>query len=577
MNRLARFTTLGLALAVAACGGPPSAGDDDGVVPPDAREIDAPLDAPLPMVGPEVDGKLVINEVMAINALSGTDATGAAGDWLEIYNPTAVDISLQDYAITDDFMAPRKHILGGGVVVRAHGYKVLWADNQPGRGNDHLRFSLDGDLGDLALTRPDGTFIDRVHYDKQETDFSAAREPDGSDAWVIEWHPSLGAANPAGSGQPIGVENVANPPEAIPAAGDLSEQVVGYDMQPSFELAISNEGIAALRAQPREYVRAAVTFRGRSYGPVGIKLKGGNSFTDIDHKPSFHVNVNKFVDGAQLFGLTDLTLNNMDDDYSMLHERLSYWVARHVGVPASRCNHARVTVNGTIYGLYANVETVKGRMVKRWFEMPDGPLFEATDVDFEAQYIAQYQLKSGPDDRSMLTGLATALTIADPDEALAAAAAFIDLNEFRKYWAMAAVIGQLDSFPYSFPGDDIFLYADPTHKLTILPWGMDETMSAADFDVTTTSSVLAAKCKASPTCFQAFVDQTWDTLTAVESMGWVTERQRIVDQIAPSVAWDTRKRYTASEVAAGQDASYWFAQERRLWLTMYLPPRSPSP
>ena len=575
MNRAASFAALGLALAVAACSG--SSGDDDGVVPPDARDIDAPLDAPLPMVGPEIDGKLVINEVLAINASSGTDATGAAGDWLEIYNPTAVDISLQNYAVTDDLMAPRKHIIGGGVVVAAHGYLVLWADNEPGRGNNHLRFSLDGDLGDLALTRPDSTFIDRVHYQQQETDFAAAREPDGSDAWVIEWHPSLGAANPAGSGQPIGVENVAQPPEAIPAAGDLSEQLLGYDAMPVFGLTISEADLGRLRTSPRAYVHAMVSVRGRDYGPVGVKLKGGNSFTDIDHKPSFRINVDEYVPGAQLFGLTDLTLNNMDDDLAMIRERLSYWVTRRVGLPASRCNHARLTVNGTIFGLYSNVETVKGRMMKRWFEMPDGPLFEATDVDFQAEYIPQYQLESGPDDRAMLTGLANALTITDPDQALAAAAAFIDLNHFRKFWAMSSVVGQLDSFPYSFPGDDIFLYADPSHKLTILPWGMDETFLAADFNVTTVSSVLATKCKASPTCFQAYVDATWDLLASVETMGWEAERQRVIDQIAPSVAWDTRKRYSADDVTTNQLATYWFMHERRLWLTMYLPPRSPSP
>ena len=142
MNRLASFTTLGLALAVAACGGPPSAGDDDGVVPPDAREIDAPLDAPLPMVGPEVDGKLVINEVMAINALSGTDATGAAGDWLEIYNPTAVDISLQNYAVTDDLMAPRKHIIGGG-----KGTTILGSGATTGVGSAFLPAALTLGIG----------------------------------------------------------------------------------------------------------------------------------------------------------------------------------------------------------------------------------------------------------------------------------------------------------------------------------------------------------------------------------------------------------------------------------------------
>ena len=48
-----------------------------------------------------------------------------------------------------------------------------------GRVEEHSWLAREG--GDLALMRPDGSFIDRMHYGAQETDFSAAREPDGSE------------------------------------------------------------------------------------------------------------------------------------------------------------------------------------------------------------------------------------------------------------------------------------------------------------------------------------------------------------------------------------------------------------
>src|SRR6185503_1437004 len=148
--------------------------------------------------------------------------------------------------------------------------------------------------------------------------------------------------------------------------------------------------------------------------------------------------------------------------------------------------------NGQAYGLYANVETVKKQMMGRWFDDNDGPLFEATDVDFRPADVARYELENGPDDRTLLTGLANALTLSDPDAAIAAAAAFIDMDELLNFWAVLAVIGQFDSFPYSIPGDDYFVYADPTtQRLQVIPWGMDETFKAGDVDVTNFSSVLA--------------------------------------------------------------------------------------
>ena len=68
---------------------------------------------------------------------------------------------------------------------------------------------------------------DRVALGAQEVDFSAAREPDGSKLWGVEWHASPGAAHPTGAGQPVGPEDVTQPPEQIPAAGDLSERILG--------------------------------------------------------------------------------------------------------------------------------------------------------------------------------------------------------------------------------------------------------------------------------------------------------------------------------------------------------------
>ncbi|HTM19491.1 MAG TPA: lamin tail domain-containing protein, partial [Kofleriaceae bacterium] len=283
-------------LVLAACGG----GGDDDI--PDPTQ-------------PQNDKAITINELMADNALSVPDA----GDWIELHNAGPDDVNLRGYTVTDDLTAAGA-VIPDDRVVPAGGWLVI--DLQG------IDVDLPREGGQVGLARPDGSWVDRLTYDEQEVDFSAAREPDGSDAWVVEWHVSPGAANPDGDGAPVGEENADDPPEAIPAAGDLSERILGYDVMPELELQISDAGVASLLADPRTYVEATIVFDGRSYGPVGLRLKGNKSFLPFDQKPSLRINVDQFVTGAKFFGLDDLTLDNMSSDRSMLHERMSYWIAR---------------------------------------------------------------------------------------------------------------------------------------------------------------------------------------------------------------------------------------------------------
>jgi hypothetical protein len=527
-----------------------------------------------PAVPPDVDSQLVINELMAANALTMKDETGAARPWIEILNPTDRDVPLRGYGVTDDLAAPLKGVIGDAVVP-AHGYLVVWLDGNTGVGPTHVAAYLSKAGGSVGLARPDGSFIDQLGYGAQETDLSAAREPDGAATWAIEWHVSPGAANRAGNGQS---GPPATDPEVVPAAGDPSDRILGYDQMPQFSLTIGAAEIQSLLTAPDTYVPATLTYEGRDYGPVGVHLKGMQSFEPIDRKPSLRINIDKFAPAAAFFGLKDLTLNNMHSDFSMMHERIAYWVARKAGVPASRANHALLTVNGQSYGLYTNVETVKKHILSRVFGDNTGSLFEATDVDFRAQYIPFYDLVAGPDDRSLLSGLAAALTATDPADAMNAAAAYADVDQFTRFWALCAVVGQLDSFPYSDPGDDYFTYANPaTGRLAFMPWGIDESFYAGDVDINAVHSVMALQCKASSACYTKFVDNVWDIMALVEQLDWVAEHGRVAAQIAPFVAQDTRKWYTTGQATMYQEDMWFFISERRQYITAWIPGPSGAP
>jgi hypothetical protein len=531
-------------------------------------------------VGAEIDGQLAINEIMPLNVLTATDSNGTAAPWIELYNPTDVAVSLDGYALTDDTSAPRKAPLPSGTKVAAHGYVVLWCDGLPGGGPGHVGVQLNPSGGSLALARPDGSFIQQLTYGAAEVDMSAAREPDGAASWVVEWAVSPGAANPAGGATAATAPAPSAGVETVPAAGDQSENILGYDLVPQIELDIPDDGIASLRAQPSTWVQAQLKYAGRSYGPVGVNLRGTRSFQTIDGKAGFRVNIAKYVKDARFFGLKELTLNNMTTDLSMMHERLAYWAVRQAGgLPGLRSNHALVTVNGQPYGLYANVETPKEQFLARWFTNPTGPMFSIHYADFTSQFLAGFEPQAGPDDMTMILGTTNALTLSPPDAAMMAASQFIDEHELTRYWAACVVIGQFSSkWPYAADGEqvgnDAGLYADPTtQRLWFIPEGTDDTFYSATFDFRKTNSLLTNTCEKSPSCYQDFTTQMWEILGTLEQVDWVAEHDRVAAQTAPYISMDTRKPYSDADVASYRDQMRYFMTGRRQTLAAFVPPQ----
>ncbi len=552
-------------------GGLGSAGADGGVAtpPPDAAAVD-----------PSVDGQLSINEIMADNVLTTKDDTGAPSPWFEIYNPSSQDVPLGGYGITDDFSAPKKSVLPAGTVVPAGGFLLLWADGNPAAGAAHVAILLSSGGGSLGLARPDGSFIDRLTYGAQVTDMSAAREPDGSDNWVAaEWTVSPGTANPTGSGHPRAAQADADPAETIAAAGDVSDRVLGYDLIPQFELKIADADIASLRSSPDTWVPATLVYEGRSYGPVGVDLKGTASFMTIDQKPGFRVNINKFTKGAKFFGLKEFLLNNMATDPSMLHERLAYWIARQMGgVPASRCNHSWVTMNGQALGLYATVEEPRSQLMANYFTDASGGVFTINYADFQTQYLANFQYDDGSMDTTLITDAMAALAMQPADAAITAAAQSVNLKEFTRFWAIVVLTGKWGGWPYAATnepaGANAEIYTDPTTKqINFIPTGINDALSTADYDfVNQVKSVLARDCAATPSCYQQFADQLMEVDAKATQLGWKAEEERVAAQIAPYVPMDTKKPYSNDDVAMYQTQAGYFISGRDSYIQKYLMP-----
>lgn len=526
----------------------------DGATPP-------PADAgPPPPV--QADAQLRINEFMASNQFTINDDQGRASDWIELFNPGAAAVDLAGYRITNGFDEAARHsVLPAGVRIEAGGYLVLWADGRSQVGPTHLRFNLERAGGSIGLNRPDGSFIDRVDYAAQTSDISAARTPDASTAWQTLWEVTPGGPNPDGRGRPSPDE-----PRARADAAPSFDQAVQrlFDGLPEFHLTVADEHIQALRDDPRTYVPAMFTYNGRTIGPVGVRIKGQNSFLPIDVKPSLKIHIGYDNGNARFHGLEYVTLNNMRSDNSMIKEVVGYYMARTVGLFASRAGHALLYLNDEFYGVYTNLENIDPLFLNQWFADTSGPLYEGYDVDFRPEMVNRacqdsedpnrpgcFELESGRDDRTSLVGLANALTQPGPD-ALVQAEQFVSFDQFHLYWAVCANIGQFDSFPYSNPGDDYHLYVEPESGLiTLIPWGMDETFLAGR-DVTRATSVLATRCLEDAACREGWYQQVWlvnDTMNAIDLAAEVDARAAVIE---PYVALDDHKPYTNEQVAAEQ-------------------------
>jgi hypothetical protein len=143
---------------------------------------------------------LYINELMASNKRTIADEKGKYEDWVEIYNGEAVDVEMGGMRMAQDMNSPGKWWeVPAGVHVPAHGFLVLWADNDPNQGPLHMTFGLSKDGETLMLLDTRGhsaAVIDTVTFGAQTSDVSYGRRGDGGSQWRFMTTPTPGRANP---------------------------------------------------------------------------------------------------------------------------------------------------------------------------------------------------------------------------------------------------------------------------------------------------------------------------------------------------------------------------------------------
>ena len=136
---------------------------------------------------------VIINEVMAANRTTLSDADGDYSDWIELYNGASSPLSLTGCALSDDDVNQRKWVFPE-FTLQPGEYKIVFASGKDRReGELHVNFKLSTAGEGLRLYDPEGNVISWVEYDSLEKETSLSRLPDGG--VTTELRPTPGYEN----------------------------------------------------------------------------------------------------------------------------------------------------------------------------------------------------------------------------------------------------------------------------------------------------------------------------------------------------------------------------------------------
>lgn len=315
-----------------------------------------------------------------------------------------------------------------------------------------------------------------------------------------------------------------------------------------FDIVLSPDAIASLNEEPKTYVQADLTVTVDGVPivltDIAVRIKGNyGSLRTLEQKAAFLMSFDRYVDKQKLLGLEKLAVNNMVQDPSMQREQLGYELFRAGDAPAPRAGHAVVTVNGEPYGLYTTVETADDEVfLDKWFGSDKGNMYEgAYGVDLFAGSVEGFDQDNGDDiDFMDVKQLVEDLdSIVDPEQFVATASQWIDLDRYLTFAATELYLGHWDG--YAWTRNNYFMYRDPADlRWTWIPWGVDQIM--VDYlDPFGGQGRISQMCAASLECRMMLAEKVTEVVARVDELGLAGEAQTLADALRDAAEADPRK------------------------------------
>ncbi len=287
-----------------------------------------------------------------------------------------------------------------------------------------------------------------------------------------------------------------DPDATLPDATTAGAEVVFDETQlRTFDLEIAADDWQWLQdnARAEEYVPATLHYDGGTWGPIGVRYKGGYGTLTLCFdgagnrtcpKLSMKLKFNEYDPDLRFFGLKKLNLHSMIRDPSKLHDRIAYGVYRDAGVVAPRAVHGNVVVNGDLQGLFAVVEEIDGPFARDRFGA-DGNVYKEVWPSYTTPGPYESALVTNEDapDVDRMVRFAQALAAANDATFRATLDTWMDVPALARYLAADRLVDAWDGIVawYQVGGPafnhNYYWYEDPAaDQMTLIPWDMDNSM-----------------------------------------------------------------------------------------------------
>ena len=241
---------------------------------------------------------------------------------------------------------------------------------------------------------------------------------------------------------------------------------------------------------------ADVTWNGYTVRNAGVRSRGTGS-RDA-RKPGLRITFDEYVDDQTFAGLKGLVLDNFRQDPGMMKESLSMALFARMGLAAPRVSHARVYVNDDYLGLFAVIEPIDKRFLRRTLGEDGGYLYEfewAGAYHFEwlgddpLRYAEMFESETRENETpaqrfATLVQMITATTRESTSSWERTMGRYFDFERLFAYLAVENFLSDHDGLAGDWGINNFYLYRfAASDRFQFLPWDKDVNFREVDRDV----------------------------------------------------------------------------------------------
>ena len=427
-------------------------------------------------------------------------------DFVEVYNTGTTSVNLAGWMIADhlgDITDPYHVETLGSIVIGPKKYFRVY------RGSRTIDFSFNITCGadDIKLaniTAGEIKILDSVEIPPLAKGYSWGRSSAARNGWAATF-PTPGALN-----KPTPANSTFDPASWI-----FDPQTVKR-----IDLTLPNATVSAFQNGNPGNVYQSATFSMQNVSnplpssaplQVGIRLKNGygsyRPFGTLSNpsKSSFKIKFDTQITGQRFFGIKKLTLNNMVQDPSTVHEWASYTLFRALGIPAPRVGYASVFINNVYWGYYLTLEPFDDVSLA-WNYPSTQHLYEGLWTDRPSDLAPgratiAYQIDEGS--ATNRTDLETLITTLNKySMSSTQVRKVLNIDEVAKHMAIEQFLNHWDGYTSTqwWTPNNYYLHSDRDGMFELLPWGTDQTFGGSAADFSQAIGLLFKKCYADEYC-----------------------------------------------------------------------------